>query len=138
MAKTTPTPQEALIWLMVVTSASDRDMTDAELERIGQAVRHSPSFEGFGEEGILPAANACRAKLQEEGGMDEVLSAAARALPQELHVTAYLLAYEVAAIDRSVRIEEQVVLKRIREALDLDLDTVAVIEQEALAGAGPR
>lgn len=133
-----PTPQEALIWLMVVTSAADRDMTDAELERIGQTVRHSTAFEGFDEEAILPAARACRSLLQQNDGLNAVLSAATAALPDDLRVTAYLLAYEVAAIDRSVRIEEQVVLKKLRQSLGLDADTVAMIEQEALAGQGPR
>src|SRR5437762_2774463 len=33
-----PTPHEGLIYLMVITSASDRDMTDVELARIGDVV----------------------------------------------------------------------------------------------------
>ena len=36
------TPHEALIYLMVITSASDRDMTDVELARIGDVVRSWP------------------------------------------------------------------------------------------------
>ncbi|TIM60124.1 MAG: Tellurite resistance protein TerB, partial [Mesorhizobium sp.] len=40
-------PHEALIHLMVITSASDRDMTDVELARIGDVVRSWPVFEDF-------------------------------------------------------------------------------------------
>ena len=45
MAK--PTAHEALIYLMVVTSASDRDMTDVELARIGEVVQHLADLRGL-------------------------------------------------------------------------------------------
>ena len=42
-----PTTQEALIYLMVMVSASDREMGDPELSRIGFVVSNLPVFEGF-------------------------------------------------------------------------------------------
>ena len=48
-----PTAHEALIYLMVVTSAADRDMTDVELARIGNVVRAWPIFEGFDDERLI-------------------------------------------------------------------------------------
>ncbi len=47
------TPHEALIYLMVITSASDRDMTDVELARIGDVVRTWPVFEDFDQDRLV-------------------------------------------------------------------------------------
>ena len=40
-------PHGALIYTMVIVSAADRDMTDAELAIIGDIVGHLPAFRGF-------------------------------------------------------------------------------------------
>jgi hypothetical protein len=51
-----PTAHEALIYLMVVTSASDRDMTDVELTRIGEVVRSWPIFIDFNADRLVLVA----------------------------------------------------------------------------------
>ena len=63
-----PSAHEALIYLMVVTSASDRDMTDVELARIGDVVKSWPIFEGFREDRLVKVAQDCQQLLHEEGG----------------------------------------------------------------------
>ncbi|TIS50700.1 MAG: Tellurite resistance protein TerB, partial [Mesorhizobium sp.] len=50
------TPHEALIYLMVITSASDRDMTDVELARIGDVVRSWPVFVDFNSDSLVGVA----------------------------------------------------------------------------------
>ena len=45
-------PQTALIYTMVLVSASDSDMTDAELGMIGDIVRHLPGHVGPGREAV--------------------------------------------------------------------------------------
>ena len=45
----TLTPQQALIYAMITTSASDNSMTDAELRRIGWVVKELPAFRDFDE-----------------------------------------------------------------------------------------
>ncbi|TIU62544.1 MAG: Tellurite resistance protein TerB, partial [Mesorhizobium sp.] len=54
------TPHEALIYLMVITSASDRDMTDVELARIGDVVRSWPVFVDFNQDRLVAVAQACQ------------------------------------------------------------------------------
>ena len=54
------TPHEALIHLMVITSASDRDMTDVELARIGDVVRSWPVFVDFNQDRLVAVAQACQ------------------------------------------------------------------------------
>src|SRR5687768_18038494 len=82
-----PTPHEALIYLMVVTSASDRDMTDVELQRIGEVVRSWPIFEDFPPDRLLQVAQDCQKLVAEENGLEEVLRIARKAVPEHLHDT---------------------------------------------------
>ncbi|MER8385864.1 tellurite resistance TerB family protein [Mesorhizobium sp. M0166] len=126
-------PHEAMIYLMVITSASDRDMTDVELARIGDVVRSWPVFEDFNRERLVEVAQACQKMLQEKDGLEGVLARVAEALPERLRDTAYAAAFEVAAVDLEMRLEEVRVLQLVRRALDLDALTVAAIARAAKA-----
>ena len=128
-----PTAHEALIYLMVVTSASDRDMTDVELARIGNVARAWPIFEGFDDEKLIEIAQDCRKMLHEDGGLKGVLSVARKAIPEHLHDTAYALAFEVASADLEMRMEEVRVLQLLREHLAVDAATIAAIERATKA-----
>lgn len=126
-----PSPQEALVYLMVIMSASDRDMGDDELARIGAIVRTLPVFRGFDQAQTLLVAQACQRLLQEEDGFEQVLSQVRSALSPELRETAYALAVDVAAADLSVREEETRILDIIRDRFGLDPLAVAAIERAA-------
>lgn len=126
-------PHDAMIYLMVITSASDRDMTDVELARIGDVVRSWPVFEDFNQERLVDVAQACQKMLQEKGGLEGVLARVAEALPERLRDTAYAAAFEVAAVDLEMRLEEVRVLQLVRRELDLDALTVAAIARAAKA-----
>jgi tellurite resistance protein len=127
------TIHEALIYLMVVVSASDRDMSDQELAKIGSAVRTLPIFEGFDPERVLEVARECQQIVQGENGLSAVMAIVRNSLPGRLHDTAYALAVEVVAADRYESIEELRVLQLLRNALDLDPDTARAIERAARA-----
>ena len=128
-----PTAHEALIYLMVVTSAADRDMTDVELARIGDVVRTWPIFEDFRHDRLVKVAQDCQQLLHEDGGLDKVLSVARTCVPEHLHDTAYAAAFEVAAVDLEMRMEEVRILQRLRQNLSVDLLTAAAIERAAKA-----
>ena len=53
------TPHEALIHVMIMASAVDRIMSDAEMEAIGLIVKRIPAFEGFDKKRILRVAQDC-------------------------------------------------------------------------------
>ncbi|TGT17301.1 Tellurite resistance protein TerB, partial [Mesorhizobium sp. M4B.F.Ca.ET.172.01.1.1] len=93
------TTHEALIYLMVITSASDRDMTDVELARIGDVVRSWPVFVDFNQDRLVQVAQACQKALNDKEGLEGVLACVAAALPERLRDTAYAAAFEVAAVD---------------------------------------
>ncbi len=52
--------------------------------------------------------------LHEKDGLEGVLERVAEALPERLHDTAYAAAFEVAAVDLEMRMEEVRVLQLIR------------------------
>ncbi len=128
-----PSTHEALIYLMVITSASDRDMTDVELARIGDVVRSWPVLEDFKRDRLIAIAQDCQKMLHEKDGLEGVLERVAEALPERLHDTAYAAAFEVAAVDLEMRMEELRVLQLIRRQLDLDTLTAAAIARGAKA-----
>lgn len=128
-----PSAHEALIYLMVVTSAADRDMNDEELAHIGDSVRTWPIFMDFDPEELVGAARDCQRLLQEDGGLDKVFGMVLEAVPLHLHDTAYAAAVEVAVIDREMRLEERRILERLRSWLAVDADTARAIEISAKA-----
>lgn len=128
-----PTVHEALIYLMVVTSASDRDMAHLELGKIGDVVKSWPIFEDFDSHRLLDIAKDCQRLLHEKDGLENVLSLADRVIPTRLKDTAYAAVLEVAVADREMRIEEARILQRVREHLEIDALSVAAIEMAAKA-----
>ncbi len=124
-----PGTHEALIYLMVVTSASDREMTDVELGRIGAVIRTWPIFEDFDENRLISTAQACQRLLAEKDGLDAVLALARSAIPPHLHDTAYAAAFEVATADLEMRMEERRILQLLRRALSVDDATVIAVER---------
>ncbi len=122
-------PHTALIYIMVLISAADNNMTDRELKRIGEQVRNLPVFLVFDEEELVPLAEECAAKLGEPGGLDRVLDLIIASLPARLSETAYAIACEIAAADLHVEQEELRLLQQLRDSLDLDRLIAAAIER---------
>jgi len=124
---------EAIIHAMVLVSGSDRDMTDPELHHIGCLVKELPAFAGYDVNKLPDTARECAVVLQLENGLDRCLDLIAQALPARLRETAYLLACELAAIDRKVEIEEAGLLRRLRHRLDITGLEAAALERATMA-----
>ncbi|MEE4010697.1 tellurite resistance TerB family protein [Roseibium sp. FZY0029] len=125
--------QEALIYVMVIVSASDNQMTDNELATIGDMIKMLPVFNGYDGNRIIPAAQRCGDILQEDNGLQLVLELVGDVIPTKLYDTAYALAVEVAAADLHVEKEELRILQLLRDRFKLDKLTVAAIERGAIA-----
>lgn len=125
--------EAALIYAMVIISAADSDMTDAELSAIGDIVRHLPVFEEY-EPNMLPeTARSCADILREEDGLATVLGLIRGSIPASLHETAYALSTEIAAVDGAFGPEEARLLDLIRQGLGIDHLVAAAIERGARA-----
>ncbi len=122
-------PQDALIYLMVLVSASDRDMTDAELQTIGDTVRKLPIFEGYEQSRLTATAQECAELLGKPNGLDTAFELIVGALPERVHETAYALACDIAAADGRASQEELRLLEMARDRLSMGRLEAAAIER---------
>ena len=123
----------ALIYVMVVVSASDGAMTDRELHAIGELVKTLPVFREFDSTRLIAVSQECAAILEEPDGLDAVLGLVKEALTPSLRETAYVLGLDIALVDARVRLEELRVLDILRRALDLDRLVAVSLERAAQA-----
>jgi tellurite resistance protein len=123
----------ALIYTMVIVSAADSELPDAELRIIGDIVRDLPVFRDF-DEGELPRIlNDCTELMSREDGLEETLKAIKTALPAKLRETAYAIACDLVASDGEASQEELRVIELIRHRLNLERLVAAAIERGARA-----
>ena len=123
----------ALIYTMVLVSAADRDMTDAELRTIGEDVQRLPVFNDFDVDMLPVAAADCAEILSEEDGLDTAIALIKSALPEKLRETAYVLACDIAAADDQLSQEEIRLLEMLRHGLEVGRLPAAAIERAAKA-----
>lgn len=126
-----PSAQEALVCLMVIVSASDREMGDPELARIGALARTLPALRGFNAARTLVLVQECQQWMAQDDGLPRLLAAIHDALTPELRDTAYAISVDVAMADLDVELGELRILQILREALDLDRATVNTIHEAA-------
>ncbi len=125
--------QAALIYTMVLVSAADSNMTDAEIGMIGDLVRHLPVFAEFDIEKLPDTAKVCADLLAGENGLDHTIEVIRGGLPEALRETAYALACDIAAADGEAKQEELRVLELLRHGLDIERLAAAGIERGARA-----
>lgn len=131
------TSQEALIYTMVLVSGADRDMQDVELKQIGRMVKALPAFAGYDANHLPTTARECAAILHTEDGFGRCVALATQVLSPRLRETAYLLACELAAIDRKIHVEEGGLLRLLRLRLGIDDLTAAALERATTARLAP-
>ena len=127
------TPQEAVIYLMVMTSASDGRISERELRTIGRVVRSFPLFADADEDGLVETAESCGKLMASEGGLHKVLAAASAATPKHLGETAYAAVVDVVTADEDLDMTEIRVLELIRNALNVADQGAEAIERAARA-----
>ncbi|MEM9168994.1 MAG: tellurite resistance TerB family protein [Pseudomonadota bacterium] len=135
MAEAVPplTPQEAVIYLMVMGSASDGVIAEVELRTIGRVVRSFPLFAEADEDALVQTAEACGRLMSSEGGLHKVLTAAHAALPKHLAETAYAAVVDVVTADENLDPTEIRVLELVRETLAVSDEGASAIEHAARA-----
>jgi tellurite resistance protein len=123
----------ALIYTMVIVSAADSELPEAELRIIGDIVDDLPVFRDF-DQGELPKVlNDCTELISRENGLEQTLTAINEALPARLRETAYAIACDLVAADGEATQEELRILELIRHRLNLERLVAAAIERGARA-----
>jgi tellurite resistance protein len=123
----------ALIYTMVLVSAADREMSDDELEHIGNVVSHWPVFHDFDRDKLSTYAEDCAELLRGDDGLDTTIETIRAALPTKLVETAYALACDIAAADGFASQEELRLLELLRHQLKVGRLEAAAIERATRA-----
>jgi tellurite resistance protein len=126
-------PHGALICTMVMISAANRDMADAELAIIRDIVGDLPVFREFDRDQLPRVLEECSRLLSGEEGLEDALAAIRAALPPRLRETAYAIACDVAAADGEATQEELRLLELMRHRLEVERLIAAAIERGARA-----
>lgn len=106
-------PQEALVYTMVVAAEADGDLEEIETRLIGDLVGHLPIFRGISRHALAKMAAAGSDQLTGPEATDRTLGEIAAALGPELRETAYALARDVIGIDSRFTRTEVGALDRI-------------------------
>jgi tellurite resistance protein len=123
----------ALIYTMVIVSAADSDMPDAELRIIGDIVGDLPVFRDFDRRELSRVLSDCTDLIGRDDGLEETLKAIKTALPAKLRETAYAIACDLVAADGEATQEELRILELIRHRLNIDRLVAVAIERGARA-----
>ena len=127
------TPQDALVAVMIATSAADENMTDLEFKEISSLVELLPVFQGYTVDRITMVSGLVAELFTEEDGLDALLGLVEGVLPDHLRETAYALACDVAAADGKVAPTELRMLEELRHELRVGRLAAAAIERGARA-----
>jgi tellurite resistance protein len=125
------TPQDALVALMIATSASDEVLRTSELVTIERIVNHFPVFSGYDQDRLKQVSQIVFDLFEEEDGIAALFGLIRDALPEKLNETAYAMACDVAAADGRLGEGELRLLEETRYELDIDRLAAAAIEHGA-------
>jgi len=126
-------PQDALVAVMIATSAADEIMTESEMRSITSIVDLLPAFIGYDRDRIHGVSELVSDLFTEEDGLDALLGLVEGTLPDHLRETAYALACDVAAADGRVAMAELRMLEELRHELRVGRLAAAAIERGARA-----
>jgi tellurite resistance protein len=127
------TAQDALVAVMITTSAADETMSANELLSIERIVGAMPAFADYDSDRIRLVGQTVLDMLSEEDGLDAILGLVKEALPAHLNETAYAMACDVAASDGKVKLTELRFLEMVRYELTVGRLASAAIERGARA-----
>jgi tellurite resistance protein len=125
------TPQDALVAVMIATSASDEALRTSELVTIERIVNHLPVFMGYDQDRLKLVSQTVFDLFEEEDGIEALFGLIRDALPEKLYETAYAMACDVAAADGRLGQGELRLLEEMRYELDIDRLAAAAIEHGA-------
>jgi tellurite resistance protein len=130
---TTLTVPDALVAAMVTTAAADDRMPTVELLTMTRIIETLPAFSQYDVDRVTNVSNLVYDLLEAEDGLDAIIGLIREALPPGFNETAYALACDVAAADRSVPMAELRWLELLRDGLSVGRLAAAAIERAARA-----
>ena len=129
LARTGLDAQEALVCTMVLVAAADGGITDREIGVMSGLVQTLPVFQDFSSDRLEVATEAVIGLLEEDDGLQHAAQLICDALTPRLRETAYALACDVAAAERSATQGVLRMLEFVMAELGLDPLVAAAIER---------
>ncbi len=129
LAKTGLDAQEALVCTMVLVACADGAITDREIGVMAGLVQTLPAFQDFSTERLDVATETVVGLLEEDEGLAHAGEMIREALPPRLRETAYALACDVVAAERSATQAVLRMLEFVMSELHLDPLVAAAIER---------
>ncbi|WP_118134335.1 tellurite resistance TerB family protein [Oceanicella sp. SM1341] len=126
-------PQDALVAVMVATSAADENLSTPELLVITRIIDTLPVFAGYDGDRLKTVSQSVFDLFEVEDGIEALLGLVREALPEGFNETAYALACDVAAADGNVKMSELEFLQILRHDLGVGRLAGAAIERGARA-----
>lgn len=123
--------EDALIYAMILMSASDGDMSDVEIDTILDVVERFPALAGFDRGRMQNVIGRCAIIMGEEDGLRHVLRVIDQSIPDHLAETVYAAAVEVAAADEYLNAPELRVLELLKDGLGISDEGAQAIEHSA-------
>lgn len=127
------TPQDALVAMMIATSASDETLRTTELVTIERIVNHLPAFADYDQDRIREVSGEVFELFADDDGLDRLFALIRERLAPRMYETAYALACDVAVADGRLGEAELRLLEEIRHELSIDRLHAAAIERSARA-----
>jgi tellurite resistance protein len=132
-ARTSLTAEEALVCTMVLVAAADGAITDREIGVMSGIVQTMPAFFEFSSEQLDTATEAAITLLGEDEGLSHAGQLLRDALEPRLRETAYALACDIVAADKSSSQPVLRMLELVNSELRVDPLVAAAIERAARA-----
>jgi tellurite resistance protein len=133
MVESPMSPADALVAVMIATSAADEQLSDKELRTIEQLVSVLPAFKGYDTARIPVVFQVVFDIFDDIDGIDALIGLVKQSLPAKLNETAYALACDIAAADGKLEASELRLLQMLRQDLEVDRLAAAAIERGASA-----
>lgn len=133
MIESPMSPADALVAVMIATSAADEQLSDKELRTIEQLVSVLPAFSGYDVARIPVIFQTVFDIFDDIDGIDALIGLVKQSLPAKLNETAYALACDIAAADGKLEASELRLLQMLRQDLEVDRLAAAAIEHGASA-----
>ncbi len=124
---------DALVAVMITTSAADEQLRTEELLSITRLLEQMPAFDNYDPANVKNVSAVVFDMLEVEDGLNAIVGLVKEALPSGLNETAYALACDVAAADNAVKMQELRWLEILRNDLEVDALAAAAIERAAQA-----
>jgi len=126
-------PADALVAVMIATSAADEEITESELKKISGIIELLPVFDGYDTDRVGRVSGLVAELFEDDDGIDALVGLVGEALPEHLGETAYALACDVAAADGQIKMSELRLLEILRHDLNVGRLAAVAIERGARA-----